>query len=373
MRRQLIALLTAALAGAGAASFGAPALADTRTDQWHLKYLNIEKAHRISTGKGVTVAVIDSGVSKHPDLPNVRKGTDLVKPGGDGRTDLTGHGTSMAGLIAARGNGRQHALGIAPDAEVLPIRVLGEGKTIIKLGPAVRYAITHGAKVINMSIGGGIDPDDLAGIKEAEEADVVLVASAGNKPDAVAVSSPAFLDSVVAVGAVDRNGKKAKISVSGSALDIAAPGEDITSTNREGGYNVGETGTSDSAAIVSGAAALIRSKYPEMSATEVVQRLKSTAVDKGAPGVDPDYGHGIIDIVAALSDGAGSGATASAAPTSTTAAPAPPTTATTAAAAPETEPASSNTPLIAGGVVVLVLVGGLVAFLLARRRSGTTR
>ncbi|RSM65179.1 type VII secretion-associated serine protease mycosin [Actinoplanes sp. ATCC 53533] len=368
MRRQLIALVTAALAGAGTAAFGAPALADTRDDQWHLKYLKVAEAHRISTGKGVTVAVIDSGVAKHPDLPGVVSGTDLVKPGGDGRTDVTGHGTSMAGLIAAHGNGRQHALGIAPDAKILPIRVLGKGKTVISLGPAIRYAISHGAKVINMSIGGGIDPDDLAGIKEAEEADVVLIASAGNKPDAVSVSAPAFLDGVVAVGAVDRSGNHAKISVSGSALDIAAPGEDITSTNREGGYNVRQEGTSQAAAIVSGAAALLRSKYPNMSATEVVERLESTAIDKGAPGVDPDYGHGIIDIVAALSDSTTPEPSASAAPSGTTAAPAPTT--TTSAASPEAEPAGSSTPLIIGGVAVLVLLGGLAAFLLTRRRAG---
>jgi len=166
---------------------------------------------------------------------------------------------------------------------------------------------------------------------------------------------------------VDRSGKQARISVSGSALDIAAPGEDMTSTNREGGYNVGENGTSDAAAIVSGAAALLRSKYPKMSAKEVVERLESTAVDKGAPGVDPDYGHGIIDIVAALSADTAAPTSAAPATTTTAAAPAP-----APQAEPETEPAGSNTPLIAGGVVGFVLLGGLLAFLLARRRSRPT-
>jgi type VII secretion-associated serine protease mycosin len=351
----------AALAAAGAAAFGTPAFADLRDDQWHLEYLKVAEAHRISTGKGVTVAVIDSGVARHPDLTGVVKGTDMLKPGGDGRTDVTGHGTSMAGLIAANGSGRQQALGIAPDAKILPIRVLGKGKTINSLGPAIRYAISHGAKVINLSLGGGLDPGDLAGVKEAAEADVVVIASAGNKPDDVNVTAPAFLESVVAVSAVDSEGRHAKISVSGDAVDIAAPGEDITSTNREGGYSGGKRGTSDAAAIVSGAAALLRSKYPNMSAAEVVERLESTAVDKGAPGVDPDYGHGIIDIVAALKE-------------DTPAAPAPATTTAAASAPvpeakPEAEPAGNNTPLVAGGVVVFVLVGGLVAFLLTRRRA----
>ena len=368
MRRKLIALFTATLAGAGVAIFGTPALADTRSDQWHLRYLNIEEAHRISTGKGVTVAVIDSGVAQHPDLTNVMSGTDMLKRGGNGRTDVTGHGTSMAGLIAANGKSRQRALGIAPDAKILPIRVLGKGKTIISLGPAIRYAVSRGAKVINLSLGGQLDPDDLAGVKEAEEADVVVIASAGNKPDAVSISAPAFLEGVVAVGAVDRSGKHAQISASGNALDLAAPGQDITSTNREGGYNVRQEGTSHAAAIVSGAAALLRSKYPNLSADEVVERLKSTAVDKGAPGVDPDYGHGIIDIVAALQGGT---APPSAAPTS--AAPAPTTTTSAPAPQAETEPTSSNTPLVAGGIAaVVLLLGGLVAVLLTRRRSRPT-
>ncbi|MFB9358884.1 type VII secretion-associated serine protease mycosin [Actinoplanes nipponensis] len=328
--------------------------------------MNIDEAHRISTGKGVTVAVLDSGVAKHPDLPGVVSGIDLIQPGGDGRNDQTGHGTSMAGLIAAHGNSRNRALGIAPDAKILPIRVLGKGKNVVSIGPGIRYAISHGAKVINMSIGGGFAPDDFAGIKEATEADVVLIASAGNKPDDVNVTAPAVLESVVAVGAVDRNGKQAKVSVSGEALDIAAPGDDITSTNRQGGYNVGENGTSDAAAIVSGAAALLRSKYPNMSATEVVERLESTAIDKGVPGVDPDYGHGVIDIVAALRD-------PGAVPSASAAAPAP--TMTTGATAPapapqaDAKPAGSNTPLIASGVAVLVLLGGLAAFLLTRRRK----
>ena len=368
MRRKLIALFTAALAGASAAAFGTPAFADFRDDQWHLSYLNIDEAHRVSTGKGITVAVIDSGVAQHPDLAGVRSGTDLFKPGGDGRTDLTGHGTSMAGLIAANGDGRKRALGIAPDAKIIPIRVLGKGRTVGSLGPAIRYAISRGAQVINISLGGGLDPDDIKGVQEAQKADVVVIAGAGNKPDATSVAAPAFLESVVAVGAVDRKGQQAAISVSGDALDLAAPGQDIASTGRTGGYIVGQDGTSDAAAIVSGAAALLRSKYPNMSADEVVERLKSTAVDKGAPGVDPDYGHGIIDIVAALQGGT---APPSAAPTS--AAPAPTTTTSAPAPQAETEPTSSNTPLVAGGIAaVVLLLGGLVAVLLTRRRSRPT-
>jgi subtilisin family serine protease len=213
-------------------------------------------------------------------------------------------------------------------------------------------------------MGGSINPETMNAVKAAEEEDVVIVASAGNKPDDFTVIAPAFLESIVAVGAIDETGKKAAISVSGAALDLMAPGEKVAGPWIRGGYNVG-SGTSDSAAIVSGAAALIRSKYPNMSAAEVVDRLESTAIDKGAPGVDPDYGHGIIDIVAALSDGA-----ASTAPSATpTSAAAPVPTTTTSAASPETEPASSNTPLIAGAAAVLAVLAGLAAFLILRRRA----
>lgn len=364
MKRSLIAIGAVMLASASTTAFGIPAFGAEapRDEQWHLEFLNIAEAHRISTGKGVTVAVVDSGVSSHPDIDgSVLKGTDFVKPGADGRTDRSGHGTKMAGLIAAHGEGRSSTLGIAPDAQILPIRVLDIKRRNAEVGPAIKYAISHGAKVINLSMGGSINPETMNAVKAAEEEDVVIVASAGNKPDDFTVIAPAFLESIVAVGAIDETGKKAAISVSGAALDLMAPGEKVAGPWIRGGYNVG-SGTSDSAAIVSGAAALIRSKYPNMSATEVVERLQSTAVDKGPPGVDPDYGHGIIDIVAALSEGAAG--TAPSAPPTSAAVPVPTT--TTSAVSPETEPASSNTPLIAGAAAILA---GLAAFLILRRRA----
>jgi len=357
------------LAGATAALYGSPAAAadSVREKQWHLDFLKVGKAQRISTGRGVTVAVIDSGVSNHPDLAgSVIDGTDFLKAGGNGRTDRSGHGTAMAGLIAAHGKNSTGALGIAPDAKILPIRVFNtKPQKDAEIGAAIEFAVSHGAKVINLSLGGGVDPATIDAVKAALEADVVLVASAGNKPEDAGITAPAFIDGVIAVGAVDKSGKKADISVSGSALDLMAPGEDVESADRDADYRAG-TGTSDSAAIVSGAAALLRSKYPTMSATEVVERLESTATDKGAPGVDNDYGHGILNIVAALNE-----PTISPTATTTSAAPAPAPTATTSAASPQTEPAGNKIPLIAGGVAVLVLLGGLVAFFLLRRRTGS--
>src|SRR3954471_14323428 len=121
MTRRFFAAGAAALAGASAALFGSPVLpADAiRDKQWHLQFLKVAEAQRISTGKGVTVAVIDTGVSKHPDLAgSALRGTDFVSAGGSGQTDLDGHGTGMAGLIAAHGKNGTGALGIAPDAKI---------------------------------------------------------------------------------------------------------------------------------------------------------------------------------------------------------------------------------------------------------------
>ncbi|MEV4704120.1 type VII secretion-associated serine protease mycosin [Actinoplanes sp. NPDC049316] len=373
MTRRLIAVAVAALTVTGTALFGTPAFADEFRDrQWHLKYLRVAEAHKISTGKGVTVAVIDTGVSKHPDLDSsVLKGTDFVNPGGSGQADQDGHGTAMAGLIAAHGKDNRGALGLAPDAKILPIKVLrGDRKVKLELGPAIDYAVKHGAKVINISAGGGTTARTIEAVRGATEADVVIVAAAGNRPGDTGVIAPALFDSVVAVAATDRQGRKSDVSVTGTAIDLAAPGEDMTSTTNRGDYAIEQTGTSDAAAIVSGAAALLRSKYPDMTAEEVVQRLEQTATDKGAPGVDPEYGHGIVNIVAALSDKQAPASDGpSAVPTTQPGTPAP---TTTAQARPKADEKSSSSALIIGGIVAVVLLGLGGVFWLRRRRSGGT-
>jgi len=369
MIRRPLAVLVAALAGSSAALYGGPALADqVRDKQWHLGYLKVAEAHRISTGKGVTVAVIDTGVASHPDLSgSILKGTDFVKPGGTGQSDVDGHGTAMAGLIAGHGAGQNGVLGIAPDAKILPVRVLKSGPATAKGGPAIQWAVDHGADVINLSVGGGVDPATLDALAAAAKANVVVVAASGNKPSAFGVVAPAIVPSVIAVTAVGKQGKLDPISATGPEVDLAAPGADIESTGLKSGYDE-STGTSDASAIVAGAAALIRSKYPSLSATEVAELLESTADDKGAPGLDDDYGHGVLDLVAALSAG---GAQPSASPSATATAPAAtPGSSPSNAAAPDTESAGSNGPLVFGGAlaVVAVLVG-LVGFLLRRRRT----
>ncbi|MEV6602389.1 type VII secretion-associated serine protease mycosin [Actinoplanes sp. NPDC051346] len=285
---------------------GTPAVADSmRNRQWHLSALDVATAHRISTGEGVTVAVIDSGVNaKHPDLAgSVLPGIDLTGDRGDGRTDTHGHGTGMAGLIAAHGHGQggaDGALGIAPGAKILPIRdAVGKIGNPTNLPKGIGLAVDRGAKVISISSVAGTFPALKQAIANAVARDVVVVAAVGNRPDDFAVGYPARYPGVIAVGATGRDGNLAKVSITGPEVMLTAPGVDVISTDGPGGYRIG-TGTSDSTAIVAGAAALIRSRYPDATADEVIHRLTATATDKGPPGRDPRYGYGTLNLVSAL-------------------------------------------------------------------------
>ncbi|MFB9235196.1 type VII secretion-associated serine protease mycosin [Plantactinospora siamensis] len=289
-----------------AAPTSVPGADRVRADQWHLRYLHVAEAQQISRGAGVTVAVIDTGIEGHPDLQgNLLPGRDTFPGGtGDGRQDAEGHGTGMAGLIAAHGEGgRQGALGIAPDARLLPVRyAIHPGTTNAdadSVAASIDWAITQGARVLNLSFTGGSTASEVMAVRKALQADAVLVAGAGNRPDDLGVGFPAAMEGVLAVGATDRSGKRAAISVTGRKLGIVAPGVDIYSTGLHGGYRKG-TGTSDATAIVAGAAALVRSRFPDLSAAEVVHRLTATATDRGPPGRDDEYGYGELNLVAAL-------------------------------------------------------------------------
>jgi type VII secretion-associated serine protease mycosin len=281
------------------------ALADSvRDQQWHLNFLDVTRAQEISRGAGVTVAVVDSGVdSEHPDLRgNVLDGYDVQGEPGVGRKDKNGHGTGMAGLIAAHGNGPDGALGVAPEAVILPVRVLGATGYGAGIGAGVRWAVDHGARVINLSLGG--DDGTYAGISSAidyaKSRDIVVVAAAGNTGREVDVGFPANKPGVVAVGGINKQGSDSATTVKGLALVVCAPSEEIMMPWLDGKYYRGDGGTSSAAAIVSGVVALIRSKYPQLNAQQVINRLTATATDKGDPGHDRLYGYGIVDPVKAL-------------------------------------------------------------------------
>ncbi|GGR63297.1 type VII secretion-associated serine protease [Micromonospora fulviviridis] len=274
-----------------------------RREQWHLQYLDIAKVHQISQGAGVIVAVADTRVFDHPDLRgNVLPGIDITTSSPVNRQAPSSHGTLMAGLIAAHGQGKGGgALGIAPRAKVLPVRVqpdLQQGSTE-DLAAGVEWATANHADVISISSVAGASVRLQQAVRAAIEANIVVVAAAGNRPEDSGVGYPASEQGVVAVGGTDKTGRLASISVTGPEIDVVAPAADIYSTSYGGKYAKG-TGTSSATAIVAGAAALIRSKYPDLPAQEVAHRLTATAIDKGPPGRDDEYGYGVIDLVAAL-------------------------------------------------------------------------
>lgn len=350
-------------------NFAALAPDKIRGEQWHLEFLRAAAAHRYSQGAGVTVAVLDTGVDPHPDLQeNLLPGADVIPGGsGNGHQDVDGHGTGMAGLIAAHGRGNMGALGIAPRAKILPIldSTTSRGGDTDALAAAVELAVRSNADVINISAVAGGSARLQRALKAALAADIIIVAGVGNRPQMQEVGYPARHPGVIAVGGIDRVGNRADTSVTGPEVDVVAPAVEILSTSIDGSYRKA-TGTSDSTAIVAGAVALIRSKYPYLPASEVAHRLTATAIDKGPPGRDDEYGHGVIDLVAALTAdvpplGFGSATASAPAPTAAT---------TTAVAEPADD---GNNAATARGLVtlgVIVAAGGAWAFVARRRRRG---
>lgn len=366
------------LAVVGASLFPAgPASADQiRDQQWHLGYLKIAEAHRITEGAGVKVAVLDTGTSSHPDFKrNLLKGTDTVANGdGSGRVDTDGHGTHMAGLIAGHGHGSGDGVfGVAPAAKIVPVKAIGKIRdNRNSMVAAIEWAAKSDVGVINVSASAGLSRGIYTAVGAASRADKVVVASAGNDDSDLFVVYPAAIPEVLAVGAVGRNGEHADFSVTGSAVDICAPGVDIVTTDRNNKYSKA-SGTSDATAVVSGAAALVRAKFPELSAAEVVHRLTATADDNGPAGKDDQCGYGVLNIVKALTADvepltpANSGG-ASVAPSESSAAPS--TAAPEPSAAMAAPKQSDTTALVAGiGGVVAVLVWLAVLVTIRKRQT----
>ncbi|MCX4635847.1 S8 family serine peptidase [Streptomyces sp. RPA4-5] len=290
-----------------------------RDGQWALDAFNPQKVWKESTGKNVTVAVIDSGVNgEHVDLKgNVLPGKSFADGGGTaGHETGDDHGTAMAALIAGHGHGPHHAdgiMGLAPDAKILPIkRNESMGGDANNIDGPLRYAVDHGAKVINMSFAGpyALTENEKSAISYAVKKDVLLVAGSGNdgtgKP-----SYPAAAPGVLAVGAVAEDGKVLGESNFGPHIRLIAPGEKIYSAGTSMKYRQA-TGTSDATAYVSAAAALVRSKFPDLTAGQVANRLTKTAITPdGKTGIsspDPKYGYGVIRPYRALSENIPAGA-----------------------------------------------------------------
>ncbi|MFF1481613.1 type VII secretion-associated serine protease mycosin [Streptomyces sp. NPDC058301] len=319
----------AALATAAALALllpAAPAHADAIRDrQWELAAMHTQQAWRTTKGKGITVAVLDTGVdATHPDLAGqVLTGKDLVGFGaGRGSRDWARHGTAMAGIIAGHGHGaggQDGVLGVAPEARILPVRVILESTDPARkkaresrggaLAEGIRWAADHGADVINLSLGDDSasahpEPSEDAAIQYALSRGAVVVASAGNGGEqGDHVSYPAAYPGVIAVAAVDKYGTHAAFSTRRWYATVSAPGVDVVIADPDRKYYEG-WGTSAASAFVSGAVALVRAAHPGLSPAQIKTLLADTARNAPRGGRDDARGYGSVDPAAALAEGA---------------------------------------------------------------------
>lgn len=289
--------------------------AQARADEYWLEDYGVREAWQTTRGEGATIAIIDTGVDgSHPDLKGaVAGGTDVSGIGAENGQEPLGadpdHGTMVASVAAGRGHGADHAegiIGVAPEADILAVSTAlgtdeaGVRSTDEQIPDAVRWAVDNGADVINMSVGSPQQswPESWdSAFAYAEEKDVLIVAAAGNRGNGlVQVGAPATIPSVLTVGGVDQDGQAGWDSSSqGISIAVAGPAEQLVGATPGDGY-ASWTGTSASAPIVAGTAALIRSEHPDLSADEVAYRITASARDEGEPGKDPLYGYGVLDV-----------------------------------------------------------------------------
>ncbi|MGY5035062.1 type VII secretion-associated serine protease mycosin [Streptomyces sp. 900116325] len=279
---------------------------------WSLQRVLLDELWQDTKGEGVRVAVIDTGVDNtNPQLRHAvdaSAGADYIEGGkSDGTVDEVGHGTKVAGIIAARPRKGTGFVGLAPEATIIPIRQNDEknsGKDTT-MAAAIGHAIAEGAQIINISqdTTKSLTPDSTLGkaVAGALAKDVVVVASAGNDgmDGELRNTYPAAFDGVLAVASSDRNNERAAFSQAGTFVGVAAPGVDIVSTVPGNGQCT-DNGTSFSAPYAAGVAALMRAKYPKWTAPQIVARIEQTA-ERSVTGHDDFVGWGVVDPVRALS------------------------------------------------------------------------
>jgi membrane-anchored mycosin MYCP len=314
--------------------------------------LRLDEAHRFAKGNGITIAIIDTGVNAHPRLADrLVPGGDYVQTGDSGVKDCDGHGTEVAGVAAASKDPETGFVGAAPEAQVLAIRQTSShyqfedpakvdtrksaGK-VTTLAQAIVAAVEKGASVINISLTSCDTPKDpTPGERELQaavdwavnERDVVIVTAAGNlgeggcpaqndnqNGDKVnVITSPGwYAKDVLSVASMDSFGKPSDFTVWGPWVSLAAPGQEITTldpagqgltnaTVTENGAATPIQGTSFASPYVAGVAALVRERFPNLKAHQVMDRLKATAQHPGNPdGRDRKVGAGMINPIAAL-------------------------------------------------------------------------
>ncbi len=396
-----------------AAPAGPTAKADKiRHSEWWLSSLHVSQAWQSSRGTGVTVALLSTGVlTSHPDLTgSVSTGPDYTGSGETSASTTWGiEGTSAASIIAGHGDNTGEAsgiIGVAPAARILSVRVAfdaadslnAEASAVGRLPDAIaegiRYAVAQGAKVIDLpldpstlasdgaatgglSAAAGGSSEERSAVSYALSKGVVLVAPAGdNGDDGNTDTFPASYPGVIAAGAVDKHGNQAIFSTREPYVALTAPGAQVTTASRVGGYRNMST-TDASSAMVTGIAALIRSKYPALTVSQVRQALlKSSTRSASAPSVQAGSGAGTVDALKAMQAAAAIASPQPAAPPSTrVSAPA-----TAGAVAPITaRPRPSTVGMAksalrdaaaAAGALIVLLLGVLLGLRLWRRRSG---
>jgi subtilisin family serine protease len=263
--------------------------------QYELAKLHLPQAHTLAKGDGITIAVIDSGIdAMHPELAgSVAGALDVVPPS----APLNKHGTAIAGLIAAHGK----LMGAAPNARILNVRTFGAAGTgnTFDILRALDWAAASGARIFNMSFAGPADPVTQRSLEAASKKGIVLVAAAGNAGETSPPLYPAAYPDVIAVSGTDADDKIFVPSNRGRHIAIAAPGADIFVAIPDGGYEV-SSGTSYSAAEVSGIIALMLERKPNLTPEGARGILAATAKDIGPKGRDVLFGAGLADAFGAL-------------------------------------------------------------------------
>lgn len=264
--------------------------------QTYLQQIKAEEAwHVAKANTDITIAIVDTGVDmNHPDLQdNLVRGTNYVQPLRPPQDD-NGHGTSLAGIIGAKGNNKSGITGLLWDARIMPIKALDKNGTgdEHKLGQGIRYAVDNGAKIVLLSLGlYKYSPFLEEVVQYAEEQGVLLIAATGN--DGRDVKYPAAYPTVLAVGGVDHNNVVVKDSNFGPEVDIVAPWYVYTTTldDERYGYNKGTSMAAPQAAAV---AALVWAKYPHLKPYQIREHLRMTAEDLQQTGWDAQSGFGLL-------------------------------------------------------------------------------
>ncbi|WP_018131546.1 S8 family peptidase [Effusibacillus pohliae] len=271
--------------------------------QWNFPLIQIENAWNTTTGNPSTIiAVVDTGIDlAHPEFAGQLVTGHNMLNDSDNPQDDNGHGTHVAGVIAAKTNNIEGVAGMNWNSKVMPIKALGaDGSgSVLDIADGIRWAVDHGAKVINLSLGEYEDSRYLhEAIQYAASKDVLVVAAMGND-DTDQPSYPAAYPEVLAVTAVDENRQRATFSNYGSNAGVAAPGVSIASTFPGHRY-AAMSGTSMASPHVAGLAGLIRSVNPGLSADQVKDIILRSSTDLGPAGPDPYYGRGLINVNEAI-------------------------------------------------------------------------